>query len=387
MAVWPAGGVGLAALLLSPRRLWPTILAALFLTGNAANLMTGRPLFNSVGFMTANVIESLACAWLMVKWGGSDISFGRVREVTALIFAATAVNAFTALVGAGTATIAGMAPFWSFWQTWFVADGLGILLVAPLVVTWSSFRDLSAGERRSWAIETTLFMAIWCAAAWMTFHVHPEHSYFSPQPYVFVALLAWAALRPGRRCVTLALVTLAVAALTSDAVSVGPLLWGGDTHTERVLLVQMYLACTAFTGLLLAGSYSESKAARLAAIDSEARIRAIGDNLPGGMVYQVVRDHDGAMRFTYVSGAIEKFGGVTAEEALRDPASLYTTIPEILVVPRRFLKRTGPGLAFALVAAEGGAVILMDVVRQTSREGAGRRPEAETKSLQKRTTG
>src|SRR5512140_3864808 len=55
-AIWPAGGIGLAALLLNRRRLWPAILMGMFIAGNIANLLTGRPLFNSLGFMTANVL-------------------------------------------------------------------------------------------------------------------------------------------------------------------------------------------------------------------------------------------------------------------------------------------------------------------------------------------
>ena len=61
MAIWPAAGIGLAALLLSPRRLWPAIAAVLFIAGNSANLIEGRPFIGSVGFMTANVLESLGC--------------------------------------------------------------------------------------------------------------------------------------------------------------------------------------------------------------------------------------------------------------------------------------------------------------------------------------
>src|ERR1035441_2190005 len=43
-AVWPAGGIGLAALLLSPRRRWPLVLALLFLAGILADLLSGRSL-------------------------------------------------------------------------------------------------------------------------------------------------------------------------------------------------------------------------------------------------------------------------------------------------------------------------------------------------------
>src|SRR5580693_2517236 len=80
-ALWPAGGIGLAALLLSPRRQWPAILTAIFLAGNVANLLGGRGLAASLGFMTANVVESLACAWLITRWCGPGVRFGRVTEV------------------------------------------------------------------------------------------------------------------------------------------------------------------------------------------------------------------------------------------------------------------------------------------------------------------
>jgi PAS domain S-box-containing protein len=343
-AVWPAGGIGLAALLLSPRRLWPTLLAALFVAGNAANLLEGRPLFNSVGFMTANVLESLACAWLIVRWCGEGVRFSRVKEVTALIFAATVVNAGTSFIGAGTATLATVAPFWSFWETWWVADGLGILLVAPLIVVWSTFQDFSSrpdrGSVGSWlknstaparwgrALESGLFMALWSAAAWLAFQPQTAHSPFTLQPYFFVALLAYAALRLGQRGVTLALAVLAVIGVTSQAVSAGPLTWGGDSPADRLLLVQMFLVCTAVTGLLLAASYAQSRSAERASREDQARLRTLGDNLPNGMVYQVVREHDGTRRFLYVSAGVERFNGVSAAEALRDSSVLYGQILE-----------------------------------------------------------
>ncbi len=56
--------------------------------------------------------------------------------------------------------------------------------------------------------------------------------------------------------------------------------------------------------------------------ESEARLRMIADNIPSGMVYQVIREPDGSLRFTYVSQAVERLHGVTAEEVLADPAVL-----------------------------------------------------------------
>ena len=79
-AIWPASGVGIAALLIGTRSRWPAILPALFFTGLAADLLFGRPLAASVGLMIANVAESLACAWLISHWCGASVRFSRVNE-------------------------------------------------------------------------------------------------------------------------------------------------------------------------------------------------------------------------------------------------------------------------------------------------------------------
>jgi PAS domain S-box-containing protein len=61
---------------------------------------------------------------------------------------------------------------------------------------------------------------------------------------------------------------------------------------------------------------------------SEDRLRALSDNLPNGMVYQTVRDHDGSMRFRYVSAGIERLNGLSAEALLRDSSLFYNQIVE-----------------------------------------------------------
>src|ERR1035437_11084956 len=101
-AIWPAGGIGLAALLLSPRRRWPVVLSILFLASILADLLSGGSLLAGIGFVTANVIESLAGAWLISRWCGDAVRFYRVKEVFALIACATAVNACTRFARAGS---------------------------------------------------------------------------------------------------------------------------------------------------------------------------------------------------------------------------------------------------------------------------------------------
>ncbi|MGZ3355283.1 MAG: PAS domain S-box protein [Isosphaeraceae bacterium] len=76
---------------------------------------------------------------------------------------------------------------------------------------------------------------------------------------------------------------------------------------------------------------SERKRAEQELLDSELRVRSLGDNLPDSVVYQYTRDPDGSPRFVYMSAGVEHITGVKAEDALRDVSLLFQLIsPESL---------------------------------------------------------
>ena len=79
---------------------------------------------------------------------------------------------------------------------------------------------------------------------------------------------------------------------------------------------------------LLSARYAEIHKSQEELRAKETQLRALGDNLPGGMVYQVMRDFDGKMRFLYVSAGVERLNGVSAEAALADAEQLYGQIYE-----------------------------------------------------------
>ncbi len=62
--------------------------------------------------------------------------------------------------------------------------------------------------------------------------------------------------------------------------------------------------------------------------ESEARLRFITDNLPNGMVYQLVMDPSGQRRFTYLSAGVLHAHGLTREQIYADPNSLYGQLVE-----------------------------------------------------------
>ncbi|NPV00524.1 MAG: PAS domain S-box protein [Brevinematales bacterium] len=328
MAIWPAGGIGLAALLLNPKRLWPAILITLFIAGNTANLIEGRPLLNSLGFMTANILESFGSAWLITRLCGQKIRFTRIKEIFALILAATVLNFFTGLLGAGTAALSNTASFWSFLGAWWIADGLGILIVTPFIVSWSDFKDFKFKKDWKWIIESTVFIIGWCIVSQMIFNTHKTTSLLYPQPYFLYLLLIWGSLRLGIKSVTLALAAGFVIAVTGNAVTSGPLLWGGDTFTDRVILAQMFMGVASFAGLILAATIKEKSSVEISAHEERERIKSLGDNIQNGMVYQIISDKGKSRKFQYVSAGMERINGVTVAEVLNDANALYNLFIE-----------------------------------------------------------
>jgi PAS domain S-box-containing protein len=72
---------------------------------------------------------------------------------------------------------------------------------------------------------------------------------------------------------------------------------------------------------------TERRVAEAAVRENEARLRALTDNLPGGMVYQVSTGRDGSeRRFLFVSQSCEKLTGHPAESILADASVAYGMI-------------------------------------------------------------
>ncbi|MBL0161143.1 MAG: PAS domain S-box protein [Bryobacterales bacterium] len=324
--IWPAGGVSLAALLLSRRGLWPAMLAVFFAAGTISSVVMGRTIGSGAGFMIANVVESAACAWVITRVCGEGVRFVRVREVLALAIAATLVNAGSATLGAGAGALTSSSDFAGLWRTWWVVDGLGILLVTPLIVTWWGAGVILPKFRWRGAVEWSLFLATWCWVGRMSFEAGDR--VVSPHPYMLVALMAWPAFRFGQRGVTAGMAILSVIVLTCNTANTGVLHWGVAKQGEELLSLQVFLAFTAFAGMLLAAVYEATVTARDAAEETSARLRALGNNLPGSMVYQLVLELDGSRRFQYASAGCERLNGYTAEQLLEDPQILYGSIVE-----------------------------------------------------------
>lgn len=336
-SIWPPSGVGLATLLLSPFELWPLLGLVLFAVGYGVGVFDGPGVVGSIGFATSNTLESVLGALLIRQLAGGRVRLRTVREVLGLLAVVFGVNAVTAVVGAAAAVPYFGGTFWGCWVISWTVDGMGLLLVTPLILTWSDWRP---DWRAAWSlrtVEASLFFAVWGFISYFTFDIH--HANIPAfEPFVLNGLLVWAALRLGPRGTATALVVLAGIVLTSDRVSTGPLFWGGSSFHDRLLLAQLFLVATAISGLVFTAAYAERTAAEHSARRNAARAAAVSRRLRENreLLHAVVESSqdriyakDQSGRFTLVNSALSSGLGCR-------PIDMIGNVGEAFLPPAEF---------------------------------------------------
>ncbi|WP_298460894.1 bifunctional diguanylate cyclase/phosphodiesterase [uncultured Cellulomonas sp.] len=242
-ALWPAAGLTVAALLLLPGRLWPWVLAAVAVAETGGDLAHGYPVGASLGWGLANCVEPLLGATLFRRIG-SRRTLTPVHQL--LLFLAVAVLAAPA-VGAtiGTAAsvvLVGDLTWWEVWPEYAVGDALGVLIVAPVLLT-----ARCRGVRRS-ATEAIALGAGAVLGSVLVFDAPWSESSGRPV-FLIVPFFMWAALRFGVRgsAWLSLLLTLAVNALATFAAQPVP-----TASDDGLTVLQLFFAVTVSSALLLA---------------------------------------------------------------------------------------------------------------------------------------
>jgi len=191
---WPASGIGAGILVAFGRRALAPLAIGIMIGTVAANLLSDRSLATAVFKGLCNIGEPVILARLLQRWFGAAFSFGDLRRVLGFLAAAAIATATSAIGGAATITLLHTtAPFWDVWRVWVLSDGVGIVVVAPLIIELREALVEPPSPRET--IEGVAVLTFLGSLAIYVF-AHPTESWISFDPDAFILpLLLWLAAR------------------------------------------------------------------------------------------------------------------------------------------------------------------------------------------------
>jgi PAS domain S-box-containing protein len=275
--VWPPSGIALAAVLLLGYRVWPGILLGAFLANvvtflghQAASALTIVAVSSAIGI--GNTLEAVVAAFLLHRWVGAHGPFFRAQDVfkfTAVVLVAGVVATSVGPTSIALAGIAAPPMYPAIWFTWWLGDTTGMLLVTPLLLTWSDEPRWRWGFRG--AVEAVLlFVSLLAAGRIASGASFPGGNANYPLLFVPIPWLVWAAFRFGPRGAATAAAVTAGVAIWNTVQGVGPFV--GATVNESLLLLQAFVGIVAVTILTMAAVVAERR-------EAEVRLRTAHDTL------------------------------------------------------------------------------------------------------------
>lgn len=265
--VWPPTGIALVALLWFGSRVWPGIAAAAFLV----NLPISPSWWVAACIAAGNTLAPLFALFLL-KRAGFQARLERLRDALAIVvLGALAGMLVSATIGATTILVSGAimgSGFAAAWSVWWTGDAMGVLIVAPFLLTMRSF----GAVKWSWPrrFEGSLLLVV--------LFVVCRFAFWSTYPVLFLVLpfLVWAAWRFRQGGATAAALVASGVAVWAAVNAVGP--FASGSLFDKMFVLQAFNATAALASLVLAVIVSERERAHRvlegAGVELEERVRS-----------------------------------------------------------------------------------------------------------------
>jgi two-component system, LuxR family, sensor kinase FixL len=271
--LWPPNSILLAALLLTPVRIWWVILLAAFPAHLAAQLQSNVPPTMILCWFISNSCEALIGAGCVRYLIDHPIRFDRLRNVGIFCFFAAFFAPFlSSFLDSAFVAINrfGLDSYWQVWRIRFTSNVLATLTLVPFIVTWSVEGIAWLGRiRRARFLEAVLLLL-----GLLSVNINVFYKW-APTPdstllYLPLPFLLWAAVRFGSRGASAAICTLTFLAIWSAGHGYGP--FSTRSAEENALSIQLFLIVMSVPLLLLAAVIEERSKGALTLREREERI-------------------------------------------------------------------------------------------------------------------
>ena len=272
-AFWPPTGIAVAALFLYGMRVWPGIWLGAFVS----NAMMHEPLATAAGISIGNTLAPVVGVALVNRLVGFDPRLERRRDVIGLALIAS-IFAMTISATNGTLNLAlGGIIQWSWpslaaiWRLWWIGDAMGVLLFAPLILTWATARQWRRPHWTDVAEHTIFGIAVILASALLFLSA-------TPLQYPIYPLIIWTGLRFSQRVTALTATVVSAFAIWGTVHGLGPFSAGSPDH--RIAGLVMFMAVMVLTGLALGAVMAERRSADARLEAAEHRFHSLAEIVP-----------------------------------------------------------------------------------------------------------
>jgi diguanylate cyclase (GGDEF)-like protein/PAS domain S-box-containing protein len=280
-AVWLPSGIAFAALMLYGTRLWPCIFIGSLAGVAAHHIDFGANLIMSVG----NTLAAVAGVLIARRVLDFDHRLSRTRDVIVLFIpVALGASAIAAVIGTVGDVVGHVVPMQDAiprGMMWWLGDAIGIIIVAPLILTWHG-----AVRWLAWRNMVILFP---CLVALLTFTSPPGDMWFHSL-FVFAVFTVgvWCAIEANRRSIALANFLIAAIAVAGTSLGRGP--FADQLDIFGTIVEQGYIYAIALTMLVLGAARTQQRTADRELRRSQALFSTIFADSPIPLVISRVSD-------------------------------------------------------------------------------------------------
>ena len=253
-----------------PRKVWPAVLVAGLAGFALYDVQEALPIRAIALLLVADTVE------ILIATLGVTYAFGgvpRLNSVKSLLkYSLFAVI----LAPVSVASVATSALEGDSWWVSFFTEALALLTLTPAILSWTDIILTRGKQSETHYLEAASMFVGLATVAYITFAASGTHS----RPillYSLVPFLLWAALRFGITGATNSIVLVAFLAILGVVHGRGP--FKGDTPTNNVLSLQLFLLVAASSFMVLAAVVEQHRVAEQTARESAEALRASEERL------------------------------------------------------------------------------------------------------------
>jgi PAS domain S-box-containing protein len=279
--LWPPNSILVAALLLTPVRIWWVILLAAFPAHWAAELQSQVPPMMILCWFISNSCEAVIGAGLTRYLVGGPIRFTSLRNAGIFCLCVVLAGPFLSSFLDSAFVVWnrwGQDSFWELIRIRFFSNVLAALIMVPLIVTWATkgIPGLRTAGRSRYLEAGVLFLGLFSVSYAVLYELGSGADsalLFLPLPF-----LLWAAVRFGSLGASSAISIVGFLAIWSGSHGHGP--FSGGTAEQNALSIQIFLVALTIPILFLAAVIEERATGETELRESESRFRVVADAAP-----------------------------------------------------------------------------------------------------------